>query len=137
MARQTGTWHHWDDTKVNDVTHIEKPVLQDHPGTTDKPRVQLQTERLRLDFEEVDQLHQRVETLFGNGNYFPLVYEDLIAKPDKWGAEMLRFLGVEERELKAAVKKLENRPLSTSIENFEALKQDFIDTPWQGFFEED
>lgn len=135
MARQTGTWHHWDPTKVNQVSHIEKPILKadaDDP----RPQVRLQPERLRLDFDEVDQLHQRVNTLFGNGQYFSLTYEDLAAEPDRCGAELLGFLGVSPRELKAAVKKLENRSLNSSIENFESLKQEFAGTPWQGFFEE-
>lgn len=135
MARQTGTWHHWDPAKVNDVTHIEKPLLQNHSGSP-RPQVKLQAEQLRLDFEEVDQLHQRINSLFSSGLYFPLVYEDLVAEPERWGAELLGFLGVAPRELKAAVRKLENRPLSTSIENFDTLKQDFIGTPWQDYFEE-
>ena len=135
MARRTGTWHHWDPEQVNEVTHLEKPVLQ-KPDAATRPRLRLDAERLRLDFEEVDQLHRRVTTLFGGGMYFPLVYEELAADPERWGAELLRFLGLAPQALKSAVSKLEKRPLRDSIENFDELKRAFSGTPWQGYFED-
>jgi len=135
LARRTGTWHDWDPIRVNEVTHIEKPVLQE-PRAATRPRVRLDPERLRIDFEEVDQLHRRVHDLFGGGLYFPLVYEELAADPEQWGEELLHFLGLAPYTLKAAVRKLEKRSLRSSIDNFDELKQEFYSTPWQDFFEE-
>jgi hypothetical protein len=135
LARRTGTWHHWDPVQVQKVSHIQAPVLREPKGE-ERPRVQLDSERLRIDFEEVEHLHQRVEGLFGQGMYYPLSYEQLIAEPEKQGADLLRFLDVAPKPLKAAVRKLESRPLYLSIENYEALSQKFVGTPWQSYFEE-
>jgi len=135
LARRTGTWHNWDPVRVHQVSHIEAPVVQE-PTQSARPCVRLDPERLQIDFEEVDHLHRRVESLFGGGAYFSLSYEQLIAAQEKQGARLLRFLGVAPGQLKAAVRKLENRALDLSIENYQALKQHFAGTPWQHYFDE-
>lgn len=135
LARRTGTWHNWDPIQVQAVSHLETPVLL-KPGQAARPLVQLDANCLRTDFEEVDHLHQRVESLFGTGAYFSLTYEQLIAETQWQGEKLLRFLGVNPRHLKTAVRKLENRPLYLCIENYEALKQTFTGTRWERYFEE-
>jgi hypothetical protein len=136
LARQTGAWHDWDPERVHGITHIEKPM--DQPGPAEaRPKVRLEAARLKIDFEEVDRLHEHVADRFGGGRYFSLVYEELAAEPQRWGAGLLGFLGVAPRELEPAVRKIENRPLAASIENFEELKREFSGTRWQNYFAED
>lgn len=134
MARQTGTWHNWDPGRVAAITHLHTPqagaVI---PG--DRPRVILDPDLLRVDFEEVEQLHRAVVRRFGSGQYLALSYEQLCRDSEGQGARLLEFLELPAQPLAAAVSRLENRPLPDSIQNFPALRALFADTRWAGFFD--
>jgi len=133
MARSTGNWHHWDNSKVAAVSHLEQPPLK-NPARNERPRVKLDADKLRLDFEEIEQLHQQVTDRFKTQNYFPLGYEQLCTEPGVTAKALLQFLEVTEVPLHAAVSKLEDRSLSDSIENYDELKQAFADSRWKQFF---
>lgn len=134
LARRTGRWHQWNPEKLHQVTHLHKP------GPTDQldseiPEITLEPERLLLDFEEVEKLHLAVEERFSAGNYFPLSYEQLCHDPKTFGLSLLRFLDLEPAPLEPAVTKLETRPLSQRISNFEELKRGFKNTTWARYFD--
>lgn len=135
LARKTGSWHDWDRDRVWNVSHIEKPSLC-ILNQLSRPSVRLESDRLRLDFEDIEQLHRRVTLRFRDLAYFPLRYEDLCADPDRVAAELLHFLGAAVTPLCPAVVKLEHRPPAVSIENYEELRQAFIGTRWQRFFDD-
>lgn len=137
MARATGNWHHWDRDRVSTVSHIEKPSIQGRDANN-RPPIKIDAENLKLDFEEVEELHQQVEQRFGQqfgqGAYLPLSYEQLCSEPTRMAGQLLQFLGVAVAPLQAAVNKIEDRQLEASIENYAELKQAFVNTRWQAFF---
>lgn len=135
IARRTGGWHHWNEERALKVSHIEQVNVQ-AADLSERPVVELDAERLRIDFEDVERLHQRVKDLFSSGKYLSLSYEKLCSCPDPLCKELLRFLGVSPAPLEAAVAKIENRPLHVSIANFQPLREAFANTPWHHFFDE-
>lgn len=135
LARKTGSWHQWDRDRALQVSHLERPPLVE-PDRARRPPVRLEPDRLRLDFEEIEGLHRRVAHRFGDGAYLALRYEDLCSDPNRVGRALLSFLKVAASSLCPAVEKLEYRPLSASIENYEELRRAFSGTRWQRFFED-
>lgn len=135
MARQTRRWHNWEQNRIDQISHLQ-PVDPAPEIRQEKPTLSLDFDRLLLDFEEVEQLHERVRQRYSGDRYFSLSYEDLCARPVALSNQLLDFLDVEKVSLSAAVKKLENRPLVDSIANYEQLKQRFAGSRWQRFFEE-
>jgi hypothetical protein len=133
LARRTGHWHDWDRERVSAVSHIEEPVLNS-PDSNARPMLTLDGKRLKLDFVEVEELHQQVKSRFEQGEYFELSYEQLCAEPIRMGRRLLQFLGVAAAPLQAAVTKLEDRHLDASIENYRELAQAFANTRWRTFF---
>lgn len=103
----------------------------------DLPVVELDPERLRQDFEEVEALHAKARKRFENAQYFAVTYEQLCANPQDYGLALLRFLDLEPTELIPAVSRLDLRPLSESIGNFAALRSVFAATPWVRYFDEE
>jgi hypothetical protein len=134
LARNTGTWHRWNPDRVSLVTHLHAPDHQDAPPKA-RPKVELDEQQLRLDFEEVEQLHFAVRERFEGERYFGLSYEDLASDPDAIGRQLLAFLRLDPFKLNAAVSKLEQRPLTESISNYDDLSAAFSETPWARFFE--
>jgi len=138
MAQRTGRWHDWDPDRLAILTHLGQPFAK-RPGRPPRPAVTLEFDRLRLDFEEVEQLHKRVAVQFGDRTYHRVSYEQLCADPEYRLAQILEFLsigGPGDFPLQAAVSKLENRPLETSIENYDELRKAFSGTRWQVFFDD-
>ena len=133
LARRTGQWHKWNPERLDEVTHLHKP---DTTGSfdTDRPVIALDADRLRQDFEEVDELHRAAEQKFSAGHYFPLSYEQLCRDPESIGASLLQFLNLEPANLEPAVSKLESQSLDRRIVNFSELKPVFNESPWSGYF---
>lgn len=133
LARETGHWHAWDRKRVALVSHLETI-----PQTNDKQLVRstvtLDAARLRHDFEEVEQLHDRVEDEFSMHEYHSVSYESLVKNFTEVCEEIQVFLGVAPTALSAAVFKLEDRPLVECIENYAELRQEFEGTRWAPHF---
>jgi hypothetical protein len=90
-----------------------------------------------LDFEETERLHRAAAARFASHPYLALRYEDLTADFEGTAERLLAFLELPPQALTAAVGKLERRPLSAAIANYDSLRRDFADGPWAGFFEDE
>jgi len=135
MARQTGAWHQWDEERVEAVTHLHPPVYASQ-AVENRSMIRLDADRLQLDFEDIERLHERARERFRSRAYFPLSYESLCADPGTQAVQLQDFLGVEQKSLHAAVKKIEQRRLADSIANYRELKRQFSETRWAVFFDE-
>lgn len=135
LARRTRQWHHWDEKRVDSISHLQ-PLQAGSATQQQKPALRLDADRLLVDFEEVEQLHEQVERRFAGNRYYSLSYESLCKHPETSCAQLLQFLSVQNIPLSAAVKKLEDRPLAASISNFEQLKTQFKGSRWAAFFED-
>ena len=136
MARETGEWHAWDRSLVDQVTHLEPPRVQDNVSRAGLAPVTLERERLALDFEETERLHARAAEIFQRHDYMALRYEDLVNDFAAVSERLLAFLDLPPRTLTAAVGKLDQRPLNEAIANYSALRRDFAGTRWAAFFED-
>ena len=143
LARETGQWHDWLPERVDQVTHLHPPESKRDDGSGAggsaarlRPVADLEAERLKADFEEVEALHKAAQKRFEKGHYHALTYEALCAEPRACGQALLRFLDLPQAELLPAVARLEQRPLNESIRNFSALRAVFADTDWARYFEE-
>lgn len=134
LARKTGNWHNWVPEKAAAITHLH-PLPVAVENIAGRPAVTLDAERLQIDFEEVEALHQEVATRFAGGRYMTLTYEQLSGESDTQSARLLDFLELPPARLEAAVSRLDSRPLCESIRNFEALREEFADTRWSAFFQ--
>jgi hypothetical protein len=105
--------------------------------TTAKSRV-----RIQLDFEKCvkEFTHRRnldswAFRQFKNFRTHSLMYEDLVKSREQAIKAILNFLEVPTVPLETKSIKLETRPLSEVIINFEELRERFRGTEWGSFFE--
>jgi len=136
LARRSGHWHQWNPQRLDKVTHLHIPDPPQEIGL-ERPVISLDADRLRQDFEEVDELHRAVQDKFSTGHYFPLSYEQLCREPEPLGESLLRFLNLSPAALIPAVSKLELLPLDQRISNFRELARAFKNTRWSEYFEPD
>lgn len=138
LARRRWYWHSWDAQAVERTTFLgHKRPPSDQIGTTPPPvgPVELDPERLQLDFEEILRLRARARSLFEDHPLLQVRYEDLCEDFEHQAHRLLDFLELSPAPLEPAVKKMERRPLSQAIANYDALRTHFADTPWAGFFD--
>ena len=139
MARSSGVWHSWDSAAVDKISHLQgrppKRQIDSHRGA--QPAVTIDPQVLERDFIEVEQAHRLADERL---NFHPTLrvrYEELCSDYNRVSREVQEFLRVSPvLALRAAVSKLEHRPLRDSISNYGELKKYFEDTRWEAFFDE-
>ena len=137
QARASGRWHNWHGQRVNNVTHLEGVPAS---GTTQAPSeikrpISLDAERLRIDFEDIEQSRARAESDLAMHPVLEVYYEDLCQHFDRECARVLEFLDCRAGALAPATFKLEQTSLSERIANYAELKRFFAGSRWQSFFD--
>ena len=139
MARSSGVWHSWDSTAVDKITHLHgrPPERQIDFHRTGQPSVTIDPQVLERDFFEVERAHRLADERLKAHPTLNVRYEDLRSDYDRVSREVQEFLRVSPvLALRAAVSKLEHRPLRDSISNYGELKVHFQGTRWEVFFDE-
>lgn len=136
-SRATGKWHQWNPARVSRLSHLAAPPPGEiGPRNGEPPTLELDAERLRLDFEEVEHWHRVAEEALAGLPRHEVVYEELCRDYATVCRGIQEFLGLAPMALEPAVSKLEQRPDSQAISNFAELGKAFRGTRWQLFFEE-
>lgn len=136
MARATGTWHAWNPTAVDEVTHLtgRPPEGQIGPPHGERPRLAIDPAQLALDFEEVARWRRHAETALAGHPLLRLTYEELCGDFAATAARVQTFLGLAERPLRPAVARLEERTPERAVQNYAELKRHFAGSPWESYF---
>lgn len=135
-SRATGKWHEWDPDRVRRLSHLAEPPSRDvGPRADAPPVVELDPQRLRVDFEDVERWHRKAENVLSSRPRLEVVYETLCDEYSATCRKIQEFLDLEVRELEPAVKKLETRSPGDSIGNFDDLAEHFRDSRWSAFFD--
>jgi hypothetical protein len=137
LARATGFWHAWEAEAAARVSHLHAPPPEQVGRRRDEPPpIEVDPDRLELDFEEVTGWHGAADRLLAGRPTLHVRYEDLCAEFATETARVQRFLGVEPAALRPAVGKLEDRPPERAIANWGELRRRFAGGPWAGLFTE-
>ena len=137
LARATGFWHAWEAGAAGRVSHLHPPPPDEvgrRRGPT--PPVEVDPDRLELDFEEVTGWRRAADRSLRGRPILHVEYEELCAGFGPVTRRVQRFLGVEPLELRPAVARLEERSPEQAIANFAELRRRFAGGPWAGFFAE-
>lgn len=110
--------------------------LLDNEEAVPEMSVELTPARCRAMFEATTGYIRKYEALFRAHPLMELYYETLVTDQTACCSEILRFLGVSEELLSSPMRRQNDRPLSTMISNYGALKKDFAGTPWESFFDD-
>jgi LPS sulfotransferase NodH len=87
-------------------------------------------------FTETRKQKLKHDVLFADHEKIDLFYEDVSLDCTREMRRVQQFLGVEVQELVPATYKQAWQPLSAAISNYNELKEEFKDTPWEAFFED-
>jgi LPS sulfotransferase NodH len=98
--------------------------------------ITLSYEKCLQDFVQTRKWEEEFDAYFADHPKRDVVYEDLIADPNRELAEIQDFLGLRFEPLQPGTYKQSVRPLSQAIANFSELKEQFANTPWASFFQE-
>jgi LPS sulfotransferase NodH len=118
LANKTGAW----------VKH--------NNGVEPKPAVSLAYEECLEAFTETRRWESEFEAYFRNHPSLEVVYEDLAADYSEEMRRIQSFLGVSYQEVQPVTQRQARRPLEAAILNYSELKEQFIGTEWETFFEE-
>ncbi|MDJ0647723.1 MAG: sulfotransferase [Xenococcaceae cyanobacterium MO_188.B19] len=97
--------------------------------------IELDKEELLEDFQKQRNKVEEFNQEFAQNRILQVSYEELCQNYSKTMQGIQEFLEIPYVDLKPKTKKLENRSLKESIKNYETLKQDFVGTEWESFFE--
>lgn len=138
QARSSGQWHNWKAETLNNISLLETPPATHIDRYDVKQHVHsLDPEVLAQDFKEVESWHNFAEKKLENKASIKLSYENLHHNFDEECRKFLTFLDVDNTvKLQSSVRKLENRSLAKSIENYRELQKHFSDSNWSHFFED-
>jgi LPS sulfotransferase NodH len=106
------------------------------PVTQDPQRIRLDIAACQNHFAWVRRLEEECEALFKSHKVTNVYYED-IARDSKDEIESVqKFLGLRCEILSAQTVRQQTRPLSQVISNYTELRDAFIGTEWENFFEQ-
>lgn len=135
-ARHTGQWHNWKSERLSNVSFLETPTAQQIDRPANAHALTLDADNLAVDFADVSAWHDFAERKLGHLPSLKLTYEDLCSDFEAQCQKAQAFLGVQQQPLTSAVNKLETDKLSSSIANYQQLKDAFAHTQWAEFFED-
>ena len=137
LARSTGFWHSWDTDTAASVSHLHAPPPEQVGRRREaQPPIEVDADRLELDFGEVTGWHRAADRELAARPILHVSYEDLCADFAAETARVQRFLGVSPAALRPAVGKLEDRRPAEAISNWDELCARFAGGPWAALFAE-
>ncbi|MGD2114074.1 MAG: hypothetical protein PVG07_03415 [Acidobacteriota bacterium] len=139
LADRTRQWHDWRSDRMEGVSHlgVRPPAEQvDAPRPPPEP-IEIDLDRMVLDFEEVEELRRRAARRLGHHPTLEVAYEDLCRDLPGRVAGILEHLGVDpgEHRPEPAVNRLERRPLVDAVSNHDALRDRLAGTRWADFLD--
>lgn len=87
-------------------------------------------------FESLERRVQSAEKFFENHPVMEVEYSEFEHEPDQVLVRLCDFLGVPYQKPFSPLKKLNKKPLSEALDNYEELKRAFANTKWAHFFED-
>lgn len=97
--------------------------------------VRLDPAECEADFRRTESRQDRFRAIFSKHETLEITYEELAADPATILAAVQEHIGVPGRsDLSTPSKRLSQRPLHETIENFDELSRHFADTPFSRFF---
>ncbi len=129
LARNSGHWQTFIDSEA-----ARAQGKQYQPKPRQRPAVNLDAELMQQDFQETLAHREQIERFFTGHPILPVVYEQLCADFDGQVRLILDFLEMPQHRLTPELIKLEDRQMPEAIKNYQALKQQFSNTAWAGFF---
>jgi LPS sulfotransferase NodH len=87
-------------------------------------------------FSHEQQMQEEFDTYFSDHPKIELIYEDLSKEYTREMKHVQNFLGVNYESVQPSTYKQANQPLLEAIENYFELKESFLGTKWERFFEE-
>lgn len=87
------------------------------------------------DFQTTQKSQKQYEEFFSRKEILEIIYEDFLKDYATQIERIQGFLGASPELLIASTEKQGKQPLSSSIENFYDLKEQFSNTPWSTYFE--
>lgn len=95
----------------------------------------LSPEECEQEFELIGQWEATYDEAFLHHEKLDVYYEELVDNMQVECDRVLKFLGVEKRNLFTSFKKQQSRPLSLVVSNFYELAEKFSGTKWSKYFE--
>jgi LPS sulfotransferase NodH len=102
----------------------------------DYPAVFLDYEECLRNFTSTRTWESQYDLFFDNHQKIDLYYENLARDYDREMNRVWELLGVDYEPVKPNTYKQATKPLSIAISNYFELKEKFIGTPWEEFFED-
>jgi LPS sulfotransferase NodH len=89
-------------------------------------------------FNQFEKWEQETQSILQNLTVpmFEIDYEILVEQPNETLFYIQKFLGVSKQKPFSLLQRQNAEPLKTLIENYESLKESFVGTPYEHFFEE-
>jgi hypothetical protein len=88
------------------------------------------------DIKSTNDAAEKIRTLFGHRSYLEICYEDMCVDFPGIFAQVCRFLGASDEDLRPRTYKQENRPLREAIANYYQLKLLLTLSKYRRFFVE-
>ncbi|MEO1508159.1 MAG: sulfotransferase, partial [Cyanobacteria bacterium J06633_23] len=99
--------------------------------------VTVDMEKCLAEFQRRERYDAIVRAKIANHRVMEITYEDLSKDPSTSIIKIQTFLGLDRAEPEITQVKSETRPLSEIIENYRELKEQFADTRWHHYFNEE
>ena len=118
LAAKTDVWVNTSRSEEN----IQQVIIDDKECLKDF----IQTREWEKTYDQLFSAHPVIQI------YYEELAQDYVSEIDR----VQKFLGVRVETLKPETFKQASRPISKSIANYDDLKQKFIGSPWESFFED-
>lgn len=147
-------WKHLKEMKGLSVIHLKrKNILQNllslklaqntSAWLRNKGAAAIHYQPIALDYEEClafflkrEKHFQRMDNLFAKQNIINIAYEDLAKRPNPETAKLLKHFGLKPKSLKSNMLRQNLQKTSEIILNYFELKEKFVGSAWEVFFEE-
>ena len=119
------------------AVHVHKR-FNVHKGNPLPPAVttRLSASECESEFEFTNRREKKFHAFFSKHLMLEITYEDLVDNSEETLAKVQDFLGVERLELKTKLVKIQHRPMSEVLENYDEMKAYFADTDYAVFFDD-
>jgi LPS sulfotransferase NodH len=98
-------------------------------------QIELFPDECEQKFEQIANWEKTYDESFEDHEKLNIYYEDLTADTESEHNRVLDFLGVAKRRLRAKTIKQRVRPIHKVVKNYEELREKFVGTEWEEFFQ--
>lgn len=106
------------------------------PQRVGEKLVEFKVEELKKGFEQTRLWEKEYEKRFNAHQMLDIYYEDLLSSSEKELKKIIDFLDLQYRKLQTNTRKQNAERFSELISNYQELKDAFIGSEWEPFFEE-